>query len=101
VKPQPSEAEFDELKRQRAMHIEKVIRDVHERMGWPLTELHAHVNYGGGTDDCYCNCPEGPCQHEWGGWRDITDEEGRVCGGEQFCQRCGMGSMAHGMRTAP
>ena len=39
----PTEAEFEELKRQRALNIEKIVRDVHERMGWPLTELHAHV----------------------------------------------------------
>ena len=99
--PRPTEAEFDELKRQRARNIEKFIRDFRERMGWPLTELHAHVSYGGGTDDCYCACPDGPCQHEFEGWRDITDDNDVVCGGETVCKRCGMGAMAHSLRTAP
>ena len=30
-----------------------------------------------------------PCEHEFGGWRDFDD--GR--GGEQFCQKCGLGAM--------
>ena len=38
-----------------------------------------------------------PCEHEFGGWREF--EDGR--GGEQFCQRCGLGAMAHTMRNLP
>ena len=36
-------------------------------------------------------------EHDWGGWRNFEDG----LGGEQFCQRCGMGAMSHGMRTGP
>lgn len=57
----------------------------------------AHVNWGGGTPTCYCACPEGPCEHDFGGWREFDDG----LGGEAFCQRCGMGAMAHDERTAP
>lgn len=35
--------------------------------------------------------PEPPCEHEFGSWREFDD--GR--GGEQFCQKCGLGAMAH------
>lgn len=96
-----TEAEFDALKAERAREIERVIRAVYERNGWPVSKLHAHVSYGGGTDDCYCACPDGPCQHEFDGWRDILDDNEQPCGGEQFCRRCGMGSMVHSLRTAP
>jgi hypothetical protein len=33
------------------------------------------------------------CEHEWGGWREI--DGGR--GGERFCQKCGLGAMAHSL----
>ena len=35
------------------------------------------------------------CQHEFAGWREF---EG---GGEKFCQKCGLGAMAHTLRSAP
>ncbi len=35
--------------------------------------------------------PQPPCEHEFGGWREHSD--GR--GGEQFCQKCGLGAMAY------
>jgi hypothetical protein len=38
------------------------------------------------------------CEHDFKGWRDLTDDKGNVCGGETFCQRCGMGSMSHSLR---
>jgi hypothetical protein len=34
-----------------------------------------------------------PCEHEFGGWRDFEDRNG----GEQFCQKCGLGALAHSM----
>ena len=50
-------------------------------------------------DACYCACAEGgPCEHDFPGWRDIEDEDGRVCGGETVCNRCGMGAMSHSLR---
>lgn len=35
------------------------------------------------------------CKHEWGGWREFDDGHG----GEQICKKCGMGAMAHSLRT--
>ena len=34
-----------------------------------------------------------PCEHEFAGWREFEDG----CGGEQFCQKCGIGAMQHSM----
>lgn len=41
-----------------------------------------------------CGCgSHNQCDHEWGGWREFDD--GR--GGERFCQKCGLGAMAHSL----
>jgi hypothetical protein len=95
-----TEAEFDELKRRRDEEIIKAIRAARKKL-WPDApddaplEFHAHDYHAG----CYCACPTGPCQHEFSGFREVLNDDGEVCGGEQFCQRCGMGSMQHSMRT--
>ena len=34
-----------------------------------------------------------PCDHEFGGWREFDDGNG----GEQFCQKCGIGAMYYSM----
>lgn len=44
---------------------------------------------------CVCGGHHKECEHEWGGWREHSD--GR--GGEQFCQKCGLGAMAHSLRN--
>lgn len=80
---------------------DKALREVASEMigqlgGDPATAL---VHFG--VDGCYCACPEGPCEHEFAGWRDILDEESRVCGGEQACRLCGAGAMAHSIRCGP
>jgi hypothetical protein len=55
-----------------------------------------HLNFGGGSTQCYCGCADGgPCEHQFDGWREFEDG----LGGEQFCQRCGMGAMPHSMNT--
>lgn len=41
------------------------------------------------------------CDHDFQGWREHKDERGRVMGGEQVCTKCGMGAMAHSLRTGP
>ena len=87
----PTEAEFDELKRKSDKAIQKIIAETCARHGWDPRTVLVHVS---GAGDCYCNCPEGPCQHEWGGWREFEDGNG----GEQICTRCGTGIMNHCMR---
>ncbi len=49
-------------------------------------EMHARIAGA-------CNLLAPPCKHEFGGWRDFEDGSG----GEQFCQKCGLGAMAHSM----
>lgn len=56
--------------------------------------FHSH-SYGG----CYCACPDGPCEHQWGGWRKFECPDGGG-GGEQVCKLCGMGAMSHSLRCA-
>ena len=63
------------------------------KQGAALDKITIHLSSNG----CYCDCPDGPCEHEFGGWREFEDD----CGGEQVCSRCGVGSMAHSMRFAP
>ena len=41
---------------------------------------------------------EEKCEHDFRGWRDIKDEQGRIAGGERVCSKCGLGAMAHSMR---
>jgi hypothetical protein len=37
------------------------------------------------------------CEHDFRGWRDFEDGSG----GEAVCAKCGMGAMAHSLRTGP
>jgi hypothetical protein len=95
--PKLTDEEFAELARQRDEALAKTLEELRQKY-WPnakTEDLHFHVSPP--QNQCYCDCPDGPCQHEFSGWRPF--EDGR--GGEQFCQRCGLGSMAHDIRFAP
>lgn len=37
--------------------------------------------------------PISTCEHVWGGFRQFDDGNG----GESFCQKCGLGAMAHSL----
>ncbi len=89
--------DFDALRRERDEAIRKVIAEAFKAMGADPDKGHAHVSFGGGSSECYCACPDGPCEHQFSGWREFDDG----LGGETFCQRCGMGAMAHDIRVAP
>lgn len=55
-----------------------------------------HVNLGGSSMKCKCNCAEGgTCEHTFSGWRVFEGGNG----GEQVCTRCGMGAMSHTLWT--
>lgn len=97
-----TEAEFDELKRKRDQGILDIVREFRKKY-WPDEPDSEPVTFhcSDYNADCYCNCPDGPCQHEFDGWRDLHDDNGHVCGGETVCRRCGMGAMSHSLRTAP
>jgi hypothetical protein len=94
-KPQPTEAEFEELKRQRDEKFQAWFDGFCKEQGWEPKDVHVHRSHGSG---CYCNCPEGPCQHKWDGpwW---TSGDG--CTGSATCSKCGELAFNHDMRCAP
>lgn len=93
TKPRPTEAEFDELKRKRDKAMADVVSAVCREQGWDEKKAHVHVS---GSKDCYCACPDGPCQHVWNG-ADL-DMGSTV---STTCSRCGMSAFSHDMRCIP
>lgn len=95
LKARPTEAEFDELKRKRDVAVAEIVKAACERMGADQAAAYVHVS---GAGDCYCACPEGPCQHIWDG-PDYRDEDGSIY--SVTCSRCGTPAIYHDMRCAP
>lgn len=95
TKPTLTDAEFDVLKRKRDAEIATVVEEMGKKLGWkpgdPL--LHVHVS---GAGECYCACPNGPCQHKWDGPDYV--EGGMV---SVTCSRCNTPAIYHDMRCAP
>jgi hypothetical protein len=92
-KPRPTEAEFDELKRTRDAAYEAWFAEMCAEKGWNPADVLVHRSHGSG---CYCNCPDGPCQHEWNG---EPHQEGGMW--TSTCSRCGEWSINHDMRCGP
>lgn len=90
-----SDADFDELKRKRDESIRSVVDAFCEKHGWDRNKATVPSHDLGAT--CYCACPDGPCQHEFEGWREFDDGHG----GEKVCKRCGLGAMSHDLRFMP
>lgn len=88
----PAAPDFDELRRQRDEALERAIQAFCDEHGWDRSTVQAHASPGG----CYCACPDGPCEHDFQGWRAFEDGNG----GEQVCTKCGMGAMSHSLHTA-
>lgn len=87
--------DFAKLRAERDAAIERMAKEMHVKLGGDpndLPKFHCR-DYGG----CYCACPDGPCEHQFEGWREFDDG----CGGEMFCQLCGEGAMSHSMRFLP
>lgn len=38
------------------------------------------------------------CKHDFQGWVDLKDEEGRVAGGTTVCTKCGIDAMSYSLR---
>ena len=38
------------------------------------------------------------CKHDFQGWVELKDEEGRVGGGTTVCTKCGMDAMSYSLR---
>jgi hypothetical protein len=95
MKPRPTEAEFDELKRRRDESVRKSFLKICEEQGWDPEKATFHASH---SEGCYCACPEGPCQHEWDG-PEYIGEEG--CLHSATCSRCGAVAAYHDMRCGP
>jgi hypothetical protein len=93
MKPRPTDAEFDELKRKRDESIARTVAAVCKEQGWDQAEVKVHQSHSTG---CYCACPTGPCQHTWDGPDYIDDGLVSVT-----CSRCGAVAAYHDMRCAP
>lgn len=98
MKPRPSESEFDELKRKRDESIAASIEAVCKENGWDRGDLkvsHCHAS------GCYCDCPDGPCQHVWDGPEYTEESEGGGFMSSVTCSRCGTPAIYHDMRCGP
>lgn len=86
--------DFEALRAKRDAALEAVIAAACAKEGWDRATVQVHVSGRGG---CYCACPDGPCEHEFAGWREFEDGNG----GEAVCRLCGVGALSHTLRTAP
>lgn len=85
--------DFDALRKRRDEAVIEIVRAFAKERGLDPDKLTFSMCPPG----CLCACPDGPCEHEFAGWRDFEDGSG----GETVCQKCGMGCMSHDMRVAP
>jgi hypothetical protein len=92
MKPRPTDAEFDELKRIRDEAIRKQVLKICEREGWDPAQTSFHASH---MDGCYCACPNGPCQHIWNGPDYISEDQ---CMVSVTCSRCSAVAAYHDMR---
>jgi hypothetical protein len=61
---------------------------------------------GPSSEKCTCNCPGGPCEHQWDGpWQDLIDLDGEgneyVSGSSATCSKCGMLCLEHDLWVSP
>lgn len=95
IKTRLTEAEFEQLKLDRDAALDAALGDICEGMGWNKDDVRVHTPHASG---CYCDCPTGPCQHEWDG------PQVEINGGQGMsvtCSRCGEIAMYHDMRCGP
>lgn len=91
--PRPSDAEFDELKRKRDEATSAAVLAICAEEGWDPAMVSVHSSHAG---NCYCACPDGPCQHVWDGKPYEED-----CCWSATCSRCGTLALSHDMRVGP
>jgi hypothetical protein len=95
MKPRPTDAEFEELKRQRDAALSDAIDEICAEQGWDRATTAVHASH---SDKCYCACPDGPCQHIWDGPEYVSEDE---CMSSITCSRCGAIAAYHDMRCGP
>lgn len=81
MKARPTDAEFEELKRQRDAELACALESISEKWGCDPAGIHVHDC---GSAQCCCACPEGPRQHVWNGPEYTEDNFFSVT-----CSRCG------------
>jgi hypothetical protein len=91
--------DFEALRAERDASQQKMIREIHAEFfaDKPIEEMQVHVCGRGG---CYCACPDGPCEHQFAGWREYETPEGGLVG-TTVCKLCGMDAISHDMRCGP
>lgn len=87
--------DFEALRAERNAGMQRLLEKIIEKHGPVRGNPFPYFD----PNSCYCACPDGPCEHNFAGWRVFEDGNGGG-GGETFCQRCGMGALAHTLRTA-
>lgn len=93
MKPRPTDAEFTELKRKRDEAVRAAVEAICKEKGWDPAKASFHCS---SMTDCYCDCPDGPCQHIWNG------PEYRESGMSSVtCSRCKMPAIHHDLRCGP
>lgn len=91
--PRPTDAEFEELKRQSAEATREVVAEIAHMWGVDPSKLQVHDCSAG---KCYCACPDGPCQHIWDGPEYREENISSVT-----CSLCGEPEIYHDMRCGP
>ncbi len=91
--------DFAALRAKRDAAILAIVDAVHAKHfpDKPRAEMQFHCSDMSG---CYCACPDGPCEHQFEGWREGPGDGGGWVG-ENVCKLCGMGAMAHSIRCGP
>lgn len=87
--------DFAELKRKRDEAVRRVVEAFAKEHGLDASSLTVHVS---GHGDCYCACPDGPCEHQWDGENYISDDR---CLVSSTCSKCGAICAYHDMRCGP
>lgn len=94
--------DFDALRAMRNAAIKCLVEAIAQVWGVQPEEVTVNCPTQADPEACYCACATGgPCEHQFTGWREIpAGEEGLGGGGgETVCERCGMGALAHDLRT--
>ena len=86
--------DFETLRAERNKAVQEHLQKLAEEYDLPIESLRTNFN----PNACYCNCPEGPCEHQWDG-PEYRSEDG--CLSSTTCSRCGMTAFSHDMRVAP
>ena len=87
-----SEPDFEKLRAERNVVMKSRMEAIGRKHGFSSDQVQLSFD----PNSCYCVCPDGPCEHDFQGWRSFEDGSG----GETVCQRCGMGAMHHSLMTS-